>query len=94
MFAQFYELNFNGVGYINLTNVYENLYIKNNSSMEINVFYRSILICKLEGFQEITLFKIFKTGTQYDENIQLKFENNSGLSANVKLINFGKEFKK
>lgn len=89
MFTQFYELNFLNEGYLNLTNVYKDLIIINNSSEELKVYYRTILVCKLPSNSSITLENIFGSGKKYDENIQLKFVSNSISSVNVHIINYG-----
>lgn len=91
MFTQFYSLDFITTGFLNLTNVYKNLWIENNSSYEISVFYRNILICKIPSFASITLENVFNSNTkkQFDENVQLKFTANSSVSTNIKLLNYG-----
>lgn len=93
MFAQYYEITFTSETYLNLTNVYNNLLIINNSPFQLQVYYRKILLCKLESYQEITLENVFtklKNNKQFDENVQLYFYSSAGgLDTNIRLINYG-----
>lgn len=89
MNLQFYEIDINLNATLNLTNIYKNITFVNDSALDVDVYYRSILVCRVPANFSLTFFDVFKSGKGSDDNIQLNLVT-SGLVTKFKIYNFGR----
>lgn len=96
MFVNYYKITFINTFTLNLTNVFNNLLIKNNDGSIIQIYYRNILIAELEKNETLELRNVFyniydktKFNKIYDDNVQLVFKNDSIGTSVVKIYNYG-----